>query len=45
MKQRPRKTTQHAPHSLTERELRQIAGGTLHQIPPAPMPEINRNLK
>lgn len=46
MKQRPRKTTQHAPHSLTEQELRQIGGGSiLDQIPPAPMPEINRNLK
>lgn len=44
MKQRPRKTTQHAPHSLTERELRQIGGGSI-QIPPPPMPEINRNLK
>ena len=45
MKQRSRKTTQHAPHALTERDLRRIGGGTLVQIPPPPMPEINRNLK
>ena len=45
MKQHSRKTTQHAPRALTERELQTINGGnTVGQVPP-PMPEINRNLK
>lgn len=46
MKQRPRTATQHAPRSLTERELHQIGGGSIVILmPPPPMPEVNRNLK